>query len=63
MYHTQTKKGGEILEKIYELFLPSAINGYLLGFRLFLKAMVTHPLILFFFAALIIRKVKHTFFG
>ena len=50
------------MKEIYESIFPSLINGYFFGFGLILKAIVTNPLILIIFFALLIRKMKHTFF-
>lgn len=51
------------MEEIYNMFVPSMVNGYLNGFRLLWQSLIQHPFLLAFFAFLLGRKIKQTFFG
>lgn len=51
------------MEEIYAMFIPSITDGYMQGFEILWQSLIQHPLLLTFFAFLIIRKLKHTLFS
>lgn len=51
------------MEELVALAVPWMVNGHLWGFQLFWKILLQNPPLLAFFAFLLLRKIKRTFFG